>query len=67
MICCPMTTKVKGYPFEVAIAGSQPGVVLSDQVKSLDWRARQAKRKGAVTKDELAEVRAKALALIRGS
>ncbi len=67
MICCPMTTKVKGYPFEVVIAGEQLSVVLSDQVKSLDWRARHAKRKGTVTEAELAEVRAKAVALIRGS
>ena len=66
MLCCPMTSKVKGYPFEVAIAGARPSVVLSDQVKSLDWRARQAKRKGAVMETELAEVRAKAMALIRG-
>lgn len=66
MLCCPMTSKVKGYPFEVAVAGSSPGVVLSDQVKSLDWRARQVERKGTVTEAELAEVRAKALALIRG-
>ena len=67
MICCPMTTVVKGYPFEVAIAGSQSSVVLSDQVKSLGWRARQVKRKETVTEAELAKVRAKALALIRGS
>lgn len=66
ILCCPMTTKVKGYPFEVTIAGPSPSVVLSDQVKCLDWRARQAKRKGTVTEAELAEVRAKALALIRG-
>ncbi len=41
---CPVTSHVKGYPFEVAIPPGLPvsGVVLSDQVKSLDWRARQA-------------------------
>ena len=41
---CPLTSKIKGYPFEVPVsAGSAvSGVVLSDQVKSLDWRARQA-------------------------
>ncbi len=41
---CPITTQVKGYPFEVALPtdGSIGGVVLSDQVKSLDWRARNA-------------------------
>ncbi len=64
MICCPMTTQIKNYPFEVLIAGTPPSAVLSDQVKSLDWRIRKAKRKGAVSAEELAEVRAKILALI---
>lgn len=43
-ILCPITSQVKGYPFEVLIPGGMPiaGVVLSDQVKSLDWRAREA-------------------------
>jgi mRNA interferase MazF len=59
-----MTTKSKGYPFEVAIGGKEPSVVLSDQVKSLDWRARRARRKGTVSKAELAEVRGKLRALI---
>jgi mRNA interferase MazF len=43
-ILCPITRQVKGYPFEVEIPAELPvtGVVLSDQVKSLDWRARDA-------------------------
>lgn len=42
---CPITSKVKGYPFEVALPakGSITGVILSDQIKSLDWRARRAR------------------------
>lgn len=65
MICCPMTTQIKGYPFEVVITGAQTAsAVLADQVKSLDWRVRRAKRKGRVSADELAEVRAKIVALI---
>ena len=64
MLCCPMTTRIKSYPFEVSIAGNAPGVVLADQIKSLDWRRRRAKRKGAVSPAELAEVRAKIRALI---
>lgn len=71
MLCCPMTTKAKGYPFEVAIASAKssdpPSIVLADQIKSLDWRARRARRKGAVTHSELTAVRARAGALIRGS
>lgn len=63
-ICCPMTTQIKNYPFEVLVAGTTPSVVLADQVKSVAWRVRKAKRKGAVSAEELAEVRAKILALI---
>lgn len=64
MVCCPMTTQIKNYPFEVRIAGPASGVVLADQIKSVDWRKRRAKRKGAVSAAELAEVRAKIRALI---
>lgn len=66
MLCCPMTTKIKGYPFEVVINGKPESAVLADQVKSLDWKIRGAKRKGVVSDTELAEVRAKALTLLRG-
>ena len=64
MLCCPLTTKLKGYPFEVPLTGSKPSAALTDQVKSLDWRARGAQRKGKVSDSELAEIRAKARALI---
>lgn len=64
MVCCPMTTQIKNYPFEVLIEGPAPSAVLSDQLKSLDWRKRRAKRKGAVSAAELADVRAKVRALI---
>lgn len=64
IVCCPTTTRIKGYPFEVALAGSPPSVVLADQVKSQDWRARKATSKGRVTKAELADIRAKLIALI---
>lgn len=63
-VCCPMTTQIKNYPFEVAIAGQTPSVILTDQIKSLDWRKRRAKPKGAISPAELAEVRAKVRALI---
>jgi mRNA interferase MazF len=64
MLCCPMTTQVKGYPFEVAIADARKSVALADQLKSLDWKARTAKLRGKATRAELAEVRRKAIALI---
>ena len=40
LVCCPVTTRIKGYPFEVPVAGSPPSVAIADQVKSLDWRRR---------------------------
>ncbi|MGH8152618.1 MAG: endoribonuclease MazF [Rhodanobacteraceae bacterium] len=66
MLCCPMTTHVKGYPFEVQVAGCSDGVALADQVKSLDWQVRRARRKGRAAPGELSEARAKAVALIAG-
>jgi len=44
-VFCPITSNKKGYPFEVVILNTKKinGVVLSDQVKSLDWKTRQAK------------------------
>ena len=63
MLCCPVTTQIKGYPFEVILSGVPASAVLADQVKSLDWRARKARRKGTVSAAELAEVQAKARAL----
>lgn len=53
MLCCPITTQVKGYPFEVSLGSTAgvKGVVLADQVKSLDWRARQARKKGKAPKN----------------
>jgi mRNA interferase MazF len=43
-VLCPVTNQIKGYPFEVALPSGLPvsGAVLSDQVKSLDWRSRNA-------------------------
>jgi mRNA interferase MazF len=64
MICCPLTTQIKNYPFEVILTGTPPSVALADRVKSLDWRVRKATRKGVVLPEELAEVRAKIIALI---
>jgi mRNA interferase MazF len=44
MICVPVTTKIKGYPFEVAI--DDKSVALSDQIKSVDWESRDCCYKG---------------------
>ena len=65
MLCCPMTTQIKGYPFEVIIrAEGVSGAALSDQVKNLDWRARKATPKGKASAEELDEVRAKISSLL---
>ena len=64
MLCCPMTTRVKGYVFEVLVERSPPSVALVDQIKSLDWRARKARRKGMAPPEAIAEARAKLKALL---
>lgn len=64
MVCCPMTSKIKGYPFEVVVSQDPPSAVLSDQIKSLDWKARHASFKGKVSAAVLAEVKAKIQALL---
>ena len=64
MLCCPMTSRVKGYPFEVLVPGSAPSAVLADQIKSVDWVARQATRKAVAPASVLAEARAKLKALL---
>jgi mRNA interferase MazF len=63
-VLCPMTSHAKGYPFEVMVPGKEPSVVLADQVKSLDWRARKAKKKAVVDDEVLDEVVGKLSALI---
>jgi mRNA interferase MazF len=55
MICWPLTQ---------IIGGTRPNAVLADPMKSVDWRSRNAKSKGRVSAEQLAEVRAKIRALI---
>jgi mRNA interferase MazF len=57
---------VKGYPFEVLLPAGLgvEGAVLSDQIKSLDWRVRKARRIGSVPVDVLQETVGKILALV---
>ena len=66
MVCCPMSTKIKSHPFEVpAEVDGLACVVLSDQVNSLDWRVRRARKKAVVHADVLVHVRAKLKALLQ--
>jgi mRNA interferase MazF len=63
MVCCPMSTKIKGHPFEVVTGiDGVDCAILSDQVKSLDWQVRQARKK--VGEDAMRHVRAKIKALL---
>lgn len=57
-VVCPVTSHVKGYPFEVAVPASTgiTGVVLSDHLKNLDWRARRAKLAAKVPRHVLRDV-----------
>ncbi|GBQ14604.1 endoribonuclease MazF [Swaminathania salitolerans] len=64
IVCCPTTTRIKGYPFEVSLRGQPESVVLSDQLRSLDWRARRAKMKGKATDTELEAVRERVRLLV---
>ena len=65
LICCPITSRVGGYPFEVAISTDGiSGVVIADQVKSMDWQARGARLAGRADVDVTLEVRAKLGALL---
>jgi len=66
LLYCPTTTQIKGDPFEVPLAGTPHSSVLADQVKSMDWRQRIARRKGNVTEAGLAMIRGKLRALIVG-
>jgi mRNA interferase MazF len=65
-VCCPLSTQVKGYPFEVEVKeGKTTSVVLSDQVKSLDWRERRAKFKSKITSAQLKQARENIKALLK--
>ncbi len=65
-IICPITSQVKGYPFEVPLpdGGALHGVVLSDQARSLDWRSRQAALITTLPDDVTDRVIAKLAALV---
>ena len=66
MIVCPITSRMKGYPFEVELPHGLEvtDVILCDQVKSLGWRARRATRFGSVSDPVIEDVTARILALI---
>ena len=65
-IACPVTSQVKGYPFEVALPphSAIAGVVLADRVKNLDWEARRVVFEAKAPAEVLADVRERLRALL---
>ena len=65
-LVCPITSKSKGYPFEVAISANEgiAGVALVDQVRCIDWKARTARCIGVLTAEQISDVLAKLRTLI---
>lgn len=65
LVCVPVTNQIKGYPFEVVLSGTEvSGAALADQVKSLDWRSRQAQFKSKISDVEMRGIKAKIAALL---
>ena len=64
MLCCPMTTQIKGYPFEVKVPGLKDSVVLADHIKNQDWKSRKAQFKEKAPQFVMDEVRAKVITII---
>jgi mRNA interferase MazF len=67
VLACPITNQVKGYPFEIPLPPGLKvtGVVLADQIKCLDWRARKAVRIGSVPEPVVDRVIARLSKLLR--
>ena len=68
-VLCPITNQVKGYPFEVAVPEGLgvTGVILADQLKSLDWRRRNAAVIARLPEETVAEVAGTISALLLGT
>jgi mRNA interferase MazF len=67
LLACPITNQAKGYPFEVVIPPGLPvsGVVLSDQLRSIDWRARNAALICSAPVEVIEDTLAKAITLLQ--
>ena len=67
-LCCPITSHIKGYPFEVLVPDGLKvsGAVLADHVKNLDWRARRAEFIARLPQRELEQVINRVILLLKG-
>jgi len=65
-VACPITSHAKGYPFEVSLGATYilKGVVLADQLKSVDWRQRSCQKIGRISAPLLEQVRDRIRALL---
>ena len=65
-LCCPVTSQVKGYPFEVLVPPELKikGAILADHIRNIDWRARRTKYIGQLPESAMDEVSGKKVALI---
>ena len=65
-IMCPVTSRAKGYPFEVPLPKTSRihGVILPDHLRSLDWQQRQTQKAGRLSSDTLEEVRMRLATLL---
>ena len=65
VVCVPVTTKHKGFPFEVALSGTnKPCWALANHLVTADWRSRKAFARGFATKIEMTDIEAKVRALL---
>ncbi|QNT79256.1 endoribonuclease MazF [Entomobacter blattae] len=62
LLCCPITSRIKGYPFEVLL--DKQNAILADQVKSFDWKARNAEFKAKAPMNSIDETKEKLLTLL---
>jgi mRNA interferase MazF len=66
-LCCPITSHVKGYPFEVVVpAGLKiKGAILADHIRNIDWKARRAEYLFQLPDNTMEEVAEKLISLIK--
>ena len=64
LLACPISSRIKEYPYEVVISGVFNGAILVDHIRSLDWSARPVKKAGIVSEEILFEIQKKLKTLL---
>jgi len=64
LLACPVSSRIKGYPYEVVLTGKFQGAVLVDHIRSLDWRARPVKKAGNISEHILLKIQQKLKTLL---